>query len=185
MTADDVTFESYVEREMPRMYRLAISLTGNRIDADDLVQDALTSIFVKWSKVNASAAPGAYGRAVLVNAFLSNKRRRAAQEVVRDLSDGDRPGAASTPDPAVAYLERHELLGRVGRLPPRQRAVVVLRYLEDLPVAEVAAILRTRESAVRAACHRGLRSLRAAADQEVVGSARERPPGDVRASLAR
>lgn len=154
MTSTD--FEDFVEREASRLRILAMSLTGNGTDADDLLQETLTKSFVSWRKVRAAAAPSAYVRQMMVHTFLSGKRRRSAGEVVTDLHD-DR---ASRPDPAEAYVQRHALLAQVRTLPERQRAIVVLRFLEDLPVGEVAVIMRMREGAVRTACSRALATLR-------------------------
>lgn len=150
-------FEEFVERELPRLQRLALSLTGQHADADDLVQEALTRTCLHWGKVTASASPGAYVRTILTNAFLSSRRRRSASEIV-STEVVDRGG--ESPDPTVQFIQRHDLLSEVLRLPPNQRVVIVLRYLEDLSVADVASILGTREGAVRATCHRALAKLR-------------------------
>lgn len=164
MTTSD--FESFVERETGRLRKLATSLTGNRTDADDLLQETFTKAFVSWRKVRAAAAPSAYVRRMMVHAFLSGRRRRSCSEIVSVLDD-DR---LSSPDPTEDYVRHHALLAQVRRLPERQRAIIVLRFLEDLPVAEVASIMRIREGAVRTICHRALTELRNAA---AVDAARE------------
>lgn len=157
---DGTEVEAFVDRELDRLTRLAISLTGNRIDADDLVQETLAKVIVAWRKVEASAAPGAYARTIMVNTFVSGKRRMASREVVSDQAVEQGMGAV---DSVQAYIVRHDLLSVIATLPRRQRAVVVLRYLEDLPVSEVASIMRLREGVVRSTCHRALTTLRAGA----------------------
>ncbi len=170
-------FESFVEREAGRLRILAMSLTGNRADADDLLQETLIKAFVSWRKVQDASAPSAYVRQMTVHTFLSGRRRRSSTEVVTDI-DSDR---ISRPDPAEAYVQQHALLAMVSRLPERQRAIVVLRFLEDLPVNEVAAIMRMRESAVRTACSRALATLREQSPQQ---PAREPPVAIGRTSYA-
>lgn len=151
-------FEEFVDRGLPRLHRMALSLTGQQADAEDLVQEALAKTYLHWGKVAASGSPGAYVRAILANSFMSSRRRRSADEVVStEVVDRKIRSIDST----AAFIERHDLLSAVLLLPPDQRVVIVLRYLEDLSVPEVARLLGKREGAVRAACHRGLEKLRA------------------------
>ncbi|WP_446664926.1 SigE family RNA polymerase sigma factor [Flexivirga sp. B27] len=156
-TQSDDEFEQFVTREYDRLRRIAISLTGNRHDAEDLVQDSLAKLLVHWDKVAATASPTSYARRTIVNTFLSGKRRRAASEIVSTEVVDHR---SESSDPTTQFIQRHDLLSAVLTLPPSQRVVIVLRYLEDLPVPEVARILGKREGAVRATCHRGLEKLR-------------------------
>lgn len=153
-------FVAFVERELPRLHRMALSLTGQRADAEDLVQEALAKTCLHWSKVAASGSPTAYVRRIMSNTFLSSRRRRSTGEVVSDEAVERHTASA---DPTVAFIERHDLLAAVLQLPPSQRVVIVLRYLEDLPVQQVAEILGQREGAVRATSHRAMENLRAAA----------------------
>ncbi|MBB2894245.1 SigE family RNA polymerase sigma factor [Flexivirga oryzae] len=157
MTTSD--FASFVERETAGLRKLATSLTGNRTDADDLLQETFTKTFVSWRKVRSATAPSAYVRRMMVHTFLSGRRRRASSEIVSPFDNDE----LTSPDPAEAYVQHHALLAQVRRLPERQRAIVVLRFMEDLPVGEVASIMRMREGAVRTACHRALAELREAA----------------------
>lgn len=161
-------FEQFAAREHERLRRVAVSLTGNPHDADDLLQDTLAKLLVHWSKVTATSSPTRYAHRTMVNTFLSGKRRRASTEVVSsevvDLK-------TSSNDPTSDFIQRHDLLSAVLRLPPNQRVVIVLRYLEDLPVSEVAGILGKREGAVRATCHRGLETLRGKTDSAPRGVA--------------
>lgn len=155
---DGSDLETFVEREHDRLLRLAIALTGNRIDADDLLQETLARLITSWRKVDASANPTAYVRAMMTNTFITGKRRKASTEAVSDAVVQARAGSV---DDTEAFIVRHDLLRSVAALPRRQRAVIVLRYFEDMTVAEVAAALRMREGAVRATAHRAMTALRA------------------------
>jgi len=158
----DEEFEKFADREYDRLRRVAVSLTGNPHDADDLMQDTLAKLLVHWGKVATTTSPTAYAHRALVNTFLSAKRRRASTEVVSTEVVDTRSGST---DPTTEFVQRHDLLSRVLQLPPNQRVVIVLRYLEDLSVTEVAQILGKREGAVRGICHRGLENLRGNTDE--------------------
>lgn len=144
--------------DLDRLSRLAMSLTGNRIDAEDLLQDTLVAVLAGWSKVAASENARAYTSRIMVNRFLTGTRRRAAREIVSDLTAHTGPVVA---DPAEAYIARHDLLRLVAALPPRARAVVVLRYLGDMSVSQVGEMLDMREGTVRASCSRAITAIRA------------------------
>lgn len=153
----DEEFEQSVTREYDRLRRIAVSLTGNPHDADDLMQDTFAKLLVNWRKVRSTDSPTRYARRVMTNVFLTGKRRRASTEIVSTEAVDQKSESA---DPTAESVRRHDLLSAVLQLPPNQRVVIVLRYLEDLPVAEVAQIVGKREGAVRGICHRGLESLR-------------------------
>ncbi|KNX39157.1 hypothetical protein VV01_03100 [Luteipulveratus halotolerans] len=144
---------------MSRPSGRALSLTGNRHDAEDLLQDTLAKIIDKWSKVSASRSPGAYARSMMVNTFLSAKRRSASGEVVSDAVV--RSHARVTGGAADQVADRDALLRLAGGLPRQQRAVLALRFYEDMPVAEVARVLDISKVAVRSSCHKALTTLRA------------------------
>ena len=74
--------EAYVSAAIPRLMGAALSLTGNRYDAEDLVQDTLAKVLVNWRRVERADSPDAYVRKVMVNTFVSGKRRRSSKEVV-------------------------------------------------------------------------------------------------------
>jgi RNA polymerase sigma-70 factor, sigma-E family len=165
----DDEFEQFVDREYDRLRRIAISLTGNQHDAEDLLQDSLAKLLVHWGKVAATASPTRYAHRTIVNTFLSGKRRRWSTEVVSTEMVDRRIESA---DPTAQFVQRHDLLAEVLLLPPSQRVVIVLRYLEDLSVPEVAGILGKREGAVRATCHRALDNLRRKPDNLQIATGR-------------
>ena len=125
--------------------RLAFLLTGDREVAEELVQDAFLAASRSWATVLDEPA---YLRSAVVNRARSWGRRAQLER--------RQPLRRATP----VHLEADELWDALGSLTPRQRAAVVLRYYEDLPEAEIAAILHTRPSTVRTSVHRALRTLR-------------------------
>lgn len=152
--------EAYVEAAMPRLVGLAYALTGNKADAEDLVQDTLALVITKWSRVSEADNLDAYVRRTMVNTLASKKRRRSSTEVVSHetvTADWSAPPTASA-DQGVA--DRATVVALVRGLPDRQRAVVALRYYEDLADREIAHALGCSEQAVRSAAHAALRSLR-------------------------
>ncbi|WP_022925947.1 SigE family RNA polymerase sigma factor [Serinicoccus marinus] len=152
--------EAYVEQAMPRLVGLAYAMTGHKADAEDLVQDTLALVVTTWSRVREAQNVDAYVRRTMVNRLSSVKRRKAATEVVSHEAVTADWSVAAAPSPAGGIAEREAVLGLIRRLPDRQRAVIALRYYEDLPDREVAAALGCSEQAVRSAAHAALNNLR-------------------------
>lgn len=149
----------YVEAALPRLMGAALSLTGNRHDAEDLVQDTLAKVLVHWRRVEQADSVDAYVRKVMVNTFVSGKRRRSSREVVsHDLVTGDAVGSVASP--AAATEDRDQVWQLLATLPPRQRAVLVLRYYDDLPDAAIAEVLGCSAVSVRVAAHKAMGRLR-------------------------
>lgn len=156
------TFEEYAASAWPSLYRYAYLLTGQHADAEDLAQQTLVKVHGAWSKVSASDSPAAYTRRMLTNTFISAKRPKARRlELLTD-----EPPERRTPPPPPAGPGRVEdhltLWPHIESLPPRQRAVVVLRYYEDLSEREIARTLGCTTGTVKSTAHRALLSLRAA-----------------------
>lgn len=152
--------EAYVEAAMPRLVGLAHAMTGSRADAEDLVQDTLATVLTKWARVREADNIDAYVRRTMVNTLISRKRRRSSTEVVSHETVTADWSAPAAPAADGAVVDREQVLAMVRRLPDRQRAVVALRYYEDLADREIAAALGCTEQAVRSAAHAALRSLR-------------------------
>jgi DNA-directed RNA polymerase specialized sigma24 family protein len=110
--------------------------------------------------VEQAEAPVAYVRRALVNAFVSSRRRLSS----RDVSMWDVPERGTSDDPAVQVTEQRAVLARLAVLPDRQRAAPVLRYLHDLPDADIAAELGCRLATVRTLIGRAMATLRAHSD---------------------
>jgi len=125
--------------------RHAFLLCGNEAQADDLVQEALVRAFTRPLRVPRPGGAEAYVRAIVVNLFIDGARRHSRWSRLAPLLQP----AGVTPDPADQVSDRDAMLTALRSLSPRQRACVVLRYYEDLPVAEVAAVLGVAEGTVK------------------------------------
>ncbi|MGV9270317.1 SigE family RNA polymerase sigma factor [Kitasatospora sp. NPDC003701] len=147
-------FPDFVASRGRHLLRTAFLLTGGDAHlAEDLVQEALGRIFVKWRRIARLDNPSGYAQTVLVNTFLSHRRRRSSSERVVDAVPEI---AVDDPDPAL----RLTLLRALGELPAQDRAVLVLRFWEDRSVEETAAALRLSGTAVRSRSSRALARMR-------------------------
>nr|WP_269328746.1 sigma-70 family RNA polymerase sigma factor [Kineosporia babensis] len=137
-------FEEFYRREFPRMVTLAGVVSGSRAVAEDVAQDALLQARQSWDSVGGYERPGAWLRKVTIQ-LASKRLRRARAEAAAVLKLG-RPVPALPPAP-----EQYEVvLAAIRRLPRQQRAAVVLAYLEDRSVKEVAEILGCAEGTAKA-----------------------------------
>ena len=150
-------FESYVAARRVALRRTAYLLTGDWDRAEDVVQDALARLFVHWRKAQRAGSVDAYCRKVVVNAFLSEQRRPWRRERSTEVV----PEQAYA-DPAGSSDERDALRRALAELGPSQRAIVVLRYWDDLSVEETAVVLGTSPGNVKSQASRGLAHLREA-----------------------
>lgn len=150
-------FKEFVETRYMDLLRIGFLLTGSAHDAEDLVQGSLVKLMRRWDRVE---NPYAYLRRTMVNQHLTWWRRVVRRETVT----GDLPESA-TGDPAEGVVQRQELASALRSLAPRTRAVVVLRYVVDLPEAEVAEILDCSLGTVKSQASRGLARLRDVLDK--------------------
>ncbi|HEV2371842.1 MAG TPA: sigma-70 family RNA polymerase sigma factor [Streptosporangiaceae bacterium] len=125
--------------------RHAFLLCGNAAQADDLVQESLVRAFTRPLRVPWPGAAEAYVRTIMVNLFIDGARRHSRWSRVEPLL---RP-AGMTADPADQVSDRDAMLSVLRSLSPRQRARMMLRYYEDLPAAEIAAVLGVAEGTVK------------------------------------
>jgi RNA polymerase sigma-70 factor (sigma-E family) len=162
----DREYVEFVEAASGSLRRTAYLVCGDWHRADDVVQDALYKLYRSWPKVDRGGNPLGYARRVVVNAAVDSGRRSWRREVpTADLPfDRFRPDDHAD-DHADEHAERDEVLTALGRLAPRQRACVVLRYYEDLSVEQTARILGCSEGTVRSQSARGLDTLRTALDR--------------------
>ncbi|MFD7640762.1 SigE family RNA polymerase sigma factor [Kitasatospora sp. NPDC059795] len=152
--AEPLEFRDFAAARGRHLVRTAYLLTGGDAHlAEDLAQEALGKLYGSWRRVSRMANPAGYARTVLVNTFISHRRRRSSGEHVTDTFA---ESAAPVADPAL----RLTLLHALGELPQQDRAVLVLRYWEDLGVEETAAVLRLSPTAVRSRASRALSRLR-------------------------
>jgi RNA polymerase sigma-70 factor (sigma-E family) len=144
-----------------RLLRLAYQLCHDRSTAEDLVQQALEQTYRSWRRRRPDVTHAeAYVRKVIVNEHLRRKRLRAATEVVTETVP-DAVSDTAAAGFAESFGDRDELWTALATLPARQRAVLVLRYYEDLPDAQIAGLLGCRDVTVRSLASRGLAALRA------------------------
>lgn len=156
-----MTFEEFAEANLPGLSRFAVVLTNDRGLAEDLVQDVLLRAYGRWGRIQEVERPEAYVRRMLVNELISWRRkwgRLLPRADVADLVEA----RSRRDDLGTDLVERDALMADLARLPVRQRAVVVLRYLEDRPDAEIAETLGCSKSTVRVHALRALRTLRVA-----------------------
>ena len=148
-------FRTYVAARSPALLRTAYVLTGSRADAEDLLQTALAKTYLAWDRIREREAVDGYVRRVMVNTQTSWWRRRKVDEHPTDLLP-ERPGRDATAD-----LDLHDALWTaLSTLPRRQRAMVVLRYYEDLSEAETARVLGVSVGTVKSTTSRALAKLR-------------------------
>lgn len=154
MAGRDEEFTTYVTARMPWLRRVAYLLCQDWHRADDLVQTAITRLYVHWRRASAVENVDGYARTVLVRVFLAEQRGGWRQRVrVVD----------RTPDAAVEpadYAGRVDLRAALAELPPRQRAAVVLRFYCDLSIEQTADVLNCSTGTVKSQSARGLDALR-------------------------
>lgn len=154
-SAQEDQYLEFVAERAKALYRSAYVLAaGDTHLAEDLVQETLSRVYVHWKRVARADSPAAYAQTVLVRTSLTLRRRRSTGEC----PTGNMPdSAAAGPDAAL----RLTLLAALGQLPPRDRAVLLLRYWEDRSIEETAGMLRLSSSAVRSRGTRALNRVRA------------------------
>lgn len=158
---DAPAFEEYAASAWPSLYRSSYLLTGNHADAEDLAQQTLLQTYRSWAKVSRADQPAAYVRRMQTNLYISQRRPRARRlELLTDALPESRPAPTSVPE------EHMVLWPHVATLPPRQRAVIVLRYYEQLSEREIADALGCSTGNVKSTAHRALQALRAAIGPE-------------------
>jgi len=157
----DEEFADLVEAAWPGLYRTAYLLLGDHQLAEDLVQTSLAKTYASWGKVREPAAAQGYARVVLANTAASWFRRRSWRS---ELPSSTLPEQATDTEPS----DRPAVLAALATLPPRQRAVVVLRYFDDLSVREVAEALGVSEGTVKSQTSAALVKLRAQLGDAVV-----------------
>jgi RNA polymerase sigma-70 factor (sigma-E family) len=161
----EADYLEFAEARAKSLFRIAYLMCGDWHEAEDLVQTTLTKLFVAWHRARRSDNLDSYARAVLVNSYLSQRRlRRSGETPVAEVAEADVPAADAD--------LRLTLQAALRQLPPRGRAVVVLRYVEDHSIEDVAVFLGATPAAVKSLNSRALAQLRAVlgADQQMLQS---------------
>jgi RNA polymerase sigma-70 factor (sigma-E family) len=148
---DEAAFRDFVEERQTMLRRRAYLLCGNWADGDELVQEALARVYVAWPRI-ATGAQTAYTRRTMMNLYLNDQRKRR-REVLTD----------EAPEPPTTDHD-HELAMTLTELmrdlPEKQRAVLVLRFWEDLTVPQIAECTGVAEGTIKSQISRGLAALR-------------------------
>ena len=159
-SADEAGFRGWAAARLPALRRRAYLLCGDWHLADDLVQDTLVTVYARWPRLVRQGAPDAYSSRVLVSRFIDERRRpwrrespQAALPEAPDLRAGRELEAVEPFDRLLADALR--------AVPADQRAVLVLRYADDLAIEEVAALLELSVGTVKSRASRGAQRLRA------------------------
>lgn len=166
----DAEFAAYMSARQPTLLRTAFLLTGDAHTAEDIVQTALAKLYLAWDRVQKRETLDAYVRRIVVNEAKTLfrrpwRRRERATEVLPER------GIEETYDDGLAG----QVWAVVSTLPPRQRAVIVLRYYEQLSEAEIAQALGISEGTVKSQASRALATLRSGAAQSLrIGGEEER-----------
>jgi len=154
---DHGEFTEFAQAAAPQLRRTAHLLCGDWHRAEDLTQIALEKVYVAWRRVERTDNPQAYAKRVMLNAYLDRRRLRSSGEVTGlEPHEFDRPDTHTGENPDL----RLTLWEALMRLPPRTRAVLVLRYWEDQSLESTAELLGMSLSAVKSAGPRGLARLR-------------------------
>jgi RNA polymerase sigma-70 factor (sigma-E family) len=149
-TADTADFDEFVRARGEALLRYGYVLSGNSEDAADLVQEALARLGDAWSRVRRKDDPEGYVRTTMVRLHINAWRRRHREDLVAAVPEHGR----------FDRYEDADLWAELRRLPPRQRAVLVLRYYEDLPDEKIAEVLGVSRGTVRSQAARALGKLR-------------------------
>jgi RNA polymerase sigma-70 factor (sigma-E family) len=161
-----MTFEEFAADRLPGVLRFAGVLTADRGLAEDVVQEVLIRAHARWNRIGAMDRPELYVRKMIVNEFLSWRRRSW-----RLVPAGRGPDVDNrvSQDHAAAHAERAALLAELGTLARRQRAVLVLRYYEGLSDTEIAEVLGCAPGTVRGYASRALAALRVQITEQAPG----------------
>jgi len=153
------SFDDFVVNRGPALLRFAYLLTGDRHRAEDLVQEVLAKVHQRWTRIERAEGAEFYVRTALVRQNISWWRRRSArsEQPVAEVPDTHAPDNGEQ-----ALAARDEMWALLATLPRRQRAVLVLRFYEDLPDADIARLLGCRPATVRSLVHRGLANVKEA-----------------------
>jgi len=152
----DISFSEFMAARWAPLYRTAYLLTGRREEAEDLLQSALARTCVRWDGIRDKRAADAYVRKAMLNQMSRQWRTRRREQPTDELPDVGHDGGLGV------RAEHLDLWTEIRRLPPRMRATLVLRYVEDLSEADTAAELGCSVGSVKSQTHHALKRLRSA-----------------------
>ncbi len=152
---DEAAFSEFVVARSAGLLRTASLLAGDPYGGEDLLQTALLKTYLAWPRIRDRAAVESYVRRTMVTTVTSWRRRRWRGEI-----SAERLPEPANDDSGLSLAERLDLWTALRTLTPRQRAVIVLRFYEDLPEAEIARVLGCSPGTVKSQCSKGLAKLR-------------------------
>jgi RNA polymerase sigma-70 factor (sigma-E family) len=158
MPVDESSYRTFVASRRQSLRRTAYFLVGDWHLAEDLVQVVLTKLYLSWGRVQRRDNVSAYVHKTLVNAYIDHTRRPSRREHATD-TPPDHVGNGD-PESSTGPLMRHRLISALADVPPMQRAVLVLRFWDDLSIAQVADVLNCSIGNVKSQTSRGLDRLR-------------------------
>ena len=153
-TSDEVSFSEFMHARWSALFRTAYLLAGSRHEAEDLLQDALAKTCVRWRSIRDKNSADAYVRRVMVRDASRSWRRRGRERTSSELPDSGHDGGI------VRREAQLDLWPPILALPPRMRAVLVLRYYEDLSEADTARELGCSVGSVKSQAHHAIKRLR-------------------------
>jgi RNA polymerase sigma-70 factor (sigma-E family) len=164
----EAAFAEFAAGAQASLLRTAVLLTGDRHTAEDLVQSALIRVYLRWGRSDSWDSPVAYARKTLVNLYATWRRRSWHGEVPY-AAPGD---TGEQGDHAEHVVAHRQVVRALAALPRRQRAVLVLRFFEDMSVEEAAEVLGCSPGTVKSRTGRAIQRLRAAnaLDHDLEGS---------------
>jgi RNA polymerase sigma-70 factor (sigma-E family) len=157
---DEQEFAELFRASWARLYRLALAVSGDPATAEDDLQNAFAKVYAHWGRVRRAEHPDAYVRRMVLNEVLGGRRQGFRK---RESPRSAIETAQSVASPERGVVERDAVWAAVCALPPRQRAVVVLRYYEDLSEAEIADAMGCSRGTVKSQAAAAIAALRRSA----------------------
>lgn len=154
--AEEDAYTDFYTSAWPGLFRLTYAISGDAGEAEDAVQSAMTKAYVSWHRVSSARHPEAYVRKMAVNEVLRVRRR----SWWRSERSGQVPDTGGISSSEVMFVDRADLWAELLSLAPRQRAVLVLRYYEDLSERQIAEVLGCSRGTVKSQASDALATLR-------------------------
>ena len=167
--AENVDFDQFFRATWPRLYRTAFAVAGDASSAEDALQTAYAKAYASWRRVSATDHPEAYVRRIVVNEIIGTRRRGWWQRERPHEAPEDHGPTVANDSLESGVVDRDAMWTAVQALPVRQRAVIVLRYYEDLSEEQIAQVLGCSRGTVKSQASAALTNLRRVASDTPMG----------------